>query len=77
MTREYVQGKHLHNFKKVADPENWKMPTKAKVVATNEEAMAIQIAVGYYTGSLASVVKLDENNYGVNEASGYYAEIGA
>ncbi len=78
-TYEYQQGKQVLNFNKVADPENWKMPTKDKVVYSLEEAQAIQKAVIHFTGSLADITKLDgsQSIYGVHSADGYYIGIGA
>jgi hypothetical protein len=74
---EYLMGHHRLNFGKVADPVNWKMPTKSIIVSSEVEAKHIREAVIYYTGSVPDVVKLDDNNFGISSATGYYAEIGA
>ncbi|KKM80636.1 hypothetical protein LCGC14_1337860 [marine sediment metagenome] len=77
-TYEYKQGKHVHNFEKVSDPEDWKMPTQNKIVHSYEEAHAIYEAVIHFTGSVAEIEKLVGSGsiYGVHSASGYYVEIG-
>jgi len=78
-TYEYTQGKHVHNFEKVQNPEDWKMPTQDKIVHSREEAHAIQEAVIHFTGSFADIEKLEGSGsiYGVHSADGYYIGIGA
>lgn len=75
---EYLQGKHVLNFNKVANPDNWKMPTEYLAVDTKEEANAIRLAVIHFTGSVPDVeYKEFCNRYLIHPASGYYSEIGA
>lgn len=80
-TYEYKQAKHVHNFKKVSNPENWKMPTMAKTVNTLLEAHHIQEAVVHFTGGIPDVSKSARVNdgvkYVVHASAGYYVEIGA
>lgn len=78
-TYEYQQGKQVHNFEKVQNPENWKLPTQDKIVYSREEAVAIQKAVMHFTGSHAEIEKLEGlgSVHGVHSATGYYEEIGA
>ena len=77
-TYEYQQGKQTLNFKKVADPENWKLPTEYLAVDTAEEADAIREAVIHFTGSVPDIQFKDHaNRYLIYPATGYYAEIGA
>lgn len=74
---DYFTNHHRHNFNKVADPTNWKMPTKAVVVHSMEEAQAIQDSVIYFAGSIADIIELSPSDFGVKSATGYYVEIGA
>jgi hypothetical protein len=74
---EYLQGHHVHNFKKVQDPENWKMPTKTIVVSSEVEAKHIREAVIHFTGSVPDVEILSDKAVVIHQATGYYVEIGA
>lgn len=75
---EYEHGKLVHNFEKVQNPDNWKMPTEWLAVDTQEEAKAIQRAVIHFTGSVPDVEYKEHcNRYLIHPASGYYSEIGA
>ena len=74
---DYFSNHHRHNFQKVADSNNWKMPTSALIVNSMEEAEAIRNAVIYFTGTVAEISRLSPNKFGVNHADGYYVGIGA
>jgi len=85
LSYEYVLAKHRHNFNKVKDPSNWKMPTVEKTVRTELEANAIREAVMYFTGGIPDIVAglLATRDgrvgiwYTVKASAGYYMVIGA
>ena len=73
---DYFSNKHRHNFEKVSDSENWKMPTHETFVNSYQEAVAISDSVIYFTGTVPDI-KEYLGSYNVLGAEGYYVGIGA
>lgn len=65
---EIAKNKPL--FDSVANPENWKMPTKPKTCASAEEAQALADAITFYCGGA-------EISGTTVTSQGYYFYIGA
>ena len=71
-----TRGELSAAFKRVANPDNWKMPIDRIVELDDASKNLVAAAVTFYTGSVASFTAMPENLYRV-KADGYYKAIGA
>jgi len=65
-------------FRKVENPENWKLPIDCFVALEAEEKLLLEKAITFFTGSIPSFQVIHEGCqiYRV-KAAGYYAAVGA
>lgn len=67
-----------HNLFHMVEPrDNWKSPIDAVVYIWDDRTLAaLEYAITFFTGSVATVERLGSHHYRIS-AAGYYAAIGA
>ena len=81
MGKQVTRGQLDEAFKRVQNPENWKMPISTSVDVNDWEKALLHEAIIFFTGSVPTWIgrtgaTLPRCRYTV-KAAGYYAAVGA